>query len=217
MNISISVSSILNDINILGEDSSKIALVGNNGSGKTTILKCLSGLCMATSGMINYDADVSFAFPLSFTKYNKWIRYIKDNVLFIDHPTLFYKEMSIKENIKYFSGMGQYNEGGIYGELERYNIEESLNKPIGLLSDGTKQKLLLFLALHCRKDMILIDEPEKNLDKDSIAQFYDDISRQKNRTIIIATHQYSEDIISKFHHIYEVNQGKATMIYENVD
>ena len=217
MNINISISSILNDINISGEDSSKIALVGNNGSGKTTILRCLSGLCMGTSGIINYDLDASFTFPMSFTKYNKWIRYIKDNVLFIDHPTLFYKEMSIKENIKYFSGMGQYNENDIYSELERYNVEEPLNKPIGLLSDGTKQKLLLFLALHCRKDMILIDEPEKNLDKDSIARFYNDISHKKNRTIIIATHQYSKDIIPKFHRIYEVEQGKAAIIYDNVD
>lgn len=80
MNIKISIDSLLKDICILGDINNKIALIGNNGSGKTTILKCLAGVCMPTVGKIDYYDNVSFTYPINFFDYNKWIRYIKNNV-----------------------------------------------------------------------------------------------------------------------------------------
>lgn len=59
--------------------------------------------------------------------------------------------MSIEENIEYFTHMGRYDIEGIYDGLKRYQVKEPLNKPIKLLSDGTKQKLLIILALNCKK------------------------------------------------------------------
>lgn len=147
----------------------------------------------------------------------KWTSFIKDNVFFIDGADLFYKDMSIEENIKYFTSMGSYNFDSLSEDLDRYKIEESLKKPLNLLSDGTKQKLLILFALNCKKKIILIDEPEKNLDKDSIVRFYKDLKNITDKIIIIATHKDLEEIVPTVNKIYEVNGGEVLLTYENIN
>lgn len=217
MNIEICIANLLDNIKISADMGNKIALKGSNGSGKTTILKCLAGMCMPTKGKIDYDETASFTYPLNFMCYLKWTSYIKNNVFFIDGAELFYKDMSIEENIKYFTSMGSYNFNSLYEDLDRYKIEESLKKPLKLLSEGTKQKLLILFALHCKKKIILIDEPEKNLDKDSIVRFYKDLKNITDKIVIIATHKDLEEIVPTVNKIYEVNGGEVLLTYENIN
>ena len=76
--------------------------------------------------------------------------------------SFFYKDLSIENNIEYFSEIGAFDKIKIYNDLIRYKIGESVNKPIKYLSEGTKQKLVIVFALNTTKSIILLDEPDKN-------------------------------------------------------
>lgn len=95
MNIAIRIDNVLENVKISADIGDKIALRGENGSGKTTILKCLAGMCMAMVGEIKYDELTLFRYPLNFMTYIQWISYIKKNVFFVERSELFYKDMSI--------------------------------------------------------------------------------------------------------------------------
>ena len=162
--------------------------MGQNGSGKTTFLKALSGLYVPKSGIIKYNKEIKIEFPMSYLSYKKWERFIKKSVLYLDNSSFFYKELSIKDNIEYFSEIGDFNRIKIYDDLIRYKIGESLNKPIKYLSEGTRQKLVIIFAINTTKSLILLDEPDKNLDEETLRRFYDDINKIKERSVIMSTH-----------------------------
>lgn len=109
-------------------------------------------------------------------------------MLYLDNSSFFYKELSIKDNIEYFSEIGDFNRIKIYDDLIRYKIGESLNKPIKYLSEGTRQKLVIIFAINTTKSLILLDEPDKNLDEETLRRFYDDINKIKERSVIMSTH-----------------------------
>ena len=181
MEISIDIEGVESTIKLVTEENDKIAVLGQNGSGKTTFLKALSGI-------IKYNKEIKIEFPMSYLSYKKWERFIKKSVLYLDNSSFFYKELSIKDNIEYFSEIGDFNRIKIYDDLIRYKIGESLNKPIKYLSEGTRQKLVIIFAINTTKSLILLDEPDKNLDEETLRRFYDDINKIKERSVIMSTH-----------------------------
>ena len=188
MEISIDIEGVESTIKLVTEENDKIAVLGQNGSGKTTFLKALSGLYVPKSGIIKYNKEIKIEFPMSYLSYKKWERFIKKSVLYLDNSSFFYKELSIKDNIEYFSEIGDFNRIKIYDDLIRYKIGESLNKPIKYLSEGTRQKLVIIFAINTTKSLILLDEPDKNLDEETLRRFYDDINKIKERSVIMSTH-----------------------------
>ena len=187
MEISIDIEGVESTIKLVTEENDKIAVLGQNGSGKTTFLKALSGLYVPKSGIIKYNKEIKIEFPMSYLSYKKWERFIKKSVLYLDNSSFFYKELSIKDNIEYFSEIGDFNRIKIYDDLIRYKIGE-LNKPIKYLSEGTRQKLVIIFAINTTKSLILLDEPDKNLDEETLRRFYDDINKIKERSVIMSTH-----------------------------
>ena len=188
MEISIDIEGVESTIKLVTEENHNIAEWGENGSGKSTFLKALSGLYVPKSGIIKYNKEIKIEFPMSYLSYKKWERFIKKSVLYLDNSSFFYKELSIKDNIEYFSEIGDFNRIKIYDDLIRYKIGESLNKPIKYLSEGTRQKLVIIFAINTTKSLILLDEPDKNLDEETLRRFYDDINKIKERSVIMSTH-----------------------------
>ena len=124
MEISIDIEGVESTIKLVTEENDKIAVLGQNGSGKTTFLKALSGLYVPKSGIIKYNKEIKIEFPMSYLSYKKWERFIKKSVLYLDNSSFFYKELSIKDNIEYFSEIGDFNRIKIYDDLIRYKIGE---------------------------------------------------------------------------------------------
>ena len=120
MEISIDIEGVESTIKLVTEENDKIAVLGQNGSGKTTFLKALSGLYVPKSGIIKYNKEIKIEFPMSYLSYKKWERFIKKSVLYLDNSSFFYKELSIKDNIEYFSEIGDFNRIKIYDDLIRY-------------------------------------------------------------------------------------------------
>lgn len=153
-------------------------LYGPNGTGKTTLLKILTGLILPNQGTITYTAlnpktDLSFS-PCT------------------DHG--FYPQLSGKENLEFFAALFQLSSAAFTAyldELSAYLMPDDLSKPYQTYSSGMKQKLSIIRAFLKPAEVFLLDEPTRNLDSKStegllrLIQNY----QKKQKTFITATHQ----------------------------
>ncbi len=206
MEINIDINNIMPNINIKRNENEKIAIIGNNGAGKSILLKSLAGIYYPSKGIIKYDDKNCFKFPLNYIESWKWRTYVKNNVIYVDHTSLLYDHLTIKDNIRYFSSIGNLNEKEVFDDLKIYNLNESIEKPVKLLSDGTKQKILISLAMNSIKRFIILDEPDNNLDNSTISLMFNKIKSYKNKTIIISTHIEKNKLYDTFDYIYEIQK-----------
>jgi ABC-type multidrug transport system fused ATPase/permease subunit len=179
---------ILKDITFHVEKGETVVIVGNIGSGKSTILKLLLKFIEPDSGTIYVDGR----------SYNDMsIKEIKRRVGFVpQHPILF--DRSVLENILY--GTSGVNRDQVVAFLKEFNIlKEFSNLKHGLdsrvgkngsrLSGGQRQIVLCLRAYFQNNDIIIMDEPTASLDKLS----KDTLKRvinvtMQNKTVIIVTH-----------------------------
>ncbi len=161
-------------------------LTGPNGSGKTTLLRMLAGLEAGPEGIFMFhDAPVDFA-PRYPERLRRAIVYVHQ------HPYLFHT--SLHHNIEY--GLRCR---GVPGEERRLRVEEAIAwaglgerraVPPQSLSGGEKQRAALARVRALRPELILLDEPTSNLDKEGRAQTLDLLAqlRDERRTVIVACH-----------------------------
>lgn len=148
-----------------------VVVTGNNGQGKSTFLKALSGI-------IKNDAK----------------DYLKESV-FLDNEAPMIEEVSVSENLDlYFKITKQSKQMNIEKMKDYFKIlsmESFENERVSTLSQGTRAKLRLLFALFSIESFILLDEPFVNLDKESslavIKLFLKSEWRQKH-ALIIVTH-----------------------------
>ena len=162
--------------------------LGANGAGKTTAMKMLIGISKPTSGEATVAGfDVKTATEM-----------VKKSIGYMSQRFSMYDDLTIKENITFF--------GGIYG-LSRNKIKEktaqlamelglekSLNKLVGDLPLGWKQKLSFSVALLHEPKIVFLDEPTGGVDPITRRQFWEMIYAEahKGTTIFVTTHYMDE-------------------------
>lgn len=180
ISVSYDSKTVLENVSMKVKDGDFIGIIGPNGGGKTTLLKAVLGLVKISSGQIEYKEDIR-------------IGYLPQQS-HID--TMF--PISVKDVIK--SGLMNCNpktfvqERNAYRErfenlTERMHINNILNKSIGELSGGQMQKAFLCRALISMPEVILLDEPNTYIDKESEFEFYDFIQNDKYvKSILLVSH-----------------------------
>ena len=212
---------ILDNISFVLEDNDKVCLIGNNGTGKSTLLKILNGDINYDSGNINYN-DESIGMLMQEIDIEDYdltiIDYIKKKTNFL---LLEEKLHKLEKNLN-DSNMEEYgNALDLYLKLDGYNFENNinmllnglglnkdLNKKVKELSGGEKIKVLLTILLLSNPDIMLLDEPTNNLDIDGIT-YLENYLVKLNKKMIIVSHdeEFLNNISNK---IFELNQGKLT-------
>lgn len=212
---------ILYNISFVLEDNDKVCLIGNNGTGKSTLLKILNGDINYDSGNINYN-DESIGMLMQEIDIEDYdltiIDYIKKKTNFL---LLEEKLHKLEKNLN-DSNMEEYgNVLDLYLKLDGYNFENNinillnglglnkdLNKKVKELSGGEKIKVLLTILLLSNPDIMLLDEPTNNLDIDGIT-YLENYLVKLNKKMIIVSHdeEFLNNISNK---IFELNQGKLT-------
>lgn len=187
---SFSHTSILKNVHFELELGKICVIVGNNGSGKTTFLKCLSGLMNYDSGSINYNCS--------------------NGHLFLSDKLNIFGDLTIEENLKVVSTYHNqnYDQTFFNDSLKTLNIEQFKDLPLKFLSRGNLQRNKLCIAMNLNWDYLLIDEPFSNLDREGIKIFnniFEDF-KSKNKSIIYSTHQNTEQ--SSFDSIISVEDFK---------
>jgi heme ABC exporter ATP-binding subunit CcmA len=180
---------ILDELSLKVAYGEMICISGVNGSGKSTLIRILSGLIKPDSGNIFIDGNQIVTNNSSFRK--------KFGVLL--DSKMIYENMSVSENLKFSSAL--YNIENPRKEIDSITkilgIYDFLDTRVKNLSKGFKKRTELAKILLHKPKIILLDEPEINLDKNSIKILKEIIlsERKKGAAIILCTH--SEEFMNE--------------------
>lgn len=164
-----------------------LGLLGPNGAGKTTTLKMLTGYFAPTSGEIYYnDTPVSKA-PLA----------IKKRIGYLPESAPLYPNMLVYDFLCYTADVQGIPKDRRLARIKEMaslcSISEIMDKPIGELSKGLKQRVGLAYAMISDPEILILDEPTSGLDPNQIVEIRKIIRDiGETRTIIFSTHILSE-------------------------
>lgn len=174
---------VLKNISLMVQPGKITAIVGPNGSGKTTIIKSILGLVKPDSGDILID-DKSILDKYLYRK----------NIGYMPQSASFPENLTVQEVIKMIADL-RNNIIDIESSLiEILNLIPEMNKQIKNLSGGNKQKLSAYIALIFNPSIIILDEPTAGLDPVASSNLKQRIleERTKGKTIILTSHIMSE-------------------------
>ena len=194
---------VLSDINLKFEDGKMYAIIGANGSGKSLILKALSGYNKLTSGKVLQDGN----------EIRKNNNYIENAGIIIENPGMV-NEYTINENLEYLKKMSENSKDIDLDKWYKYfEIEEYKEKRFSELSLGTKQKVALIQAFMHNPQNILLDEPFNALDKKAVIKVKELLieEKKKGKLIIIVTH-INDEILEECDEVIELENGKVSKI-----
>lgn len=174
---------VLKNISLEIKPGKITALVGPNGSGKTTIIKSMLGLVRPDNGGININGKST----LDEYHYRKHIGYMPQTASFPENLT-------VKEVIKMISDLRNESINIESNLAETLNLTQEMSKQIKTLSGGNKQKLSAFIALIFNPSIIILDEPTAGLDPVASNNLKQRILEERNngKTIILTSHIMSE-------------------------
>ena len=193
---------VLNDVCRDFEEGRIHGIVGNNGSGKTVLMKCICGFMIPTEGEI-YVRD---------KKVGRDVDFPDDLGIIIETPG-FLPDMSAVKNLDVLASLNKRASKTVIREtIKKVGLDPDNRKPVGKYSLGMRQRLGLAQAIMEDPSILILDEPFNGLDKTGVAEMRELIASFKGKkTIILASHNQSDiDILCDT--VCEMDQGRMTMI-----
>jgi ABC-type Mn2+/Zn2+ transport system ATPase subunit len=191
LRVSLGGREILQGVNFRVPRGQVVALIGPNGSGKTTLLRCLLGLQKPSSGEIRLfgETDIHAALPR--------IGYVPQRM---DVERCF--ALSVREFLalrtegtrNWFFQSHKANDQIIGRSLTEIGVTELLDRPLGHLSGGQLQRVLIAFSLLRNPELLLLDEPTAGVDTPGEQTFYDliaDVQRRRKLTVVLVSHDLS--------------------------
>jgi len=188
---------VLKGVSFTIKDGGIIAILGPNGSGKTTSMKSFLGMVVPTKGEISFNGK---------SIKNQWA--YREQISYLPQIANFPNNLKVKEliamikNIKKLPCRDQEL-------IELFGLQKHLNKSLGNLSGGTKQKVNLVLTFMVDVPVLVLDEPTSGLDPIAILALKKLILREKEKgkTILITSHilSFIEELSDEILFILEGN------------
>lgn len=225
-------NTVLSEINFSVSDKEKIAIVGRNGSGKTSILKCISGEVPLVSG----TGDEKFSFSISGAPKIGYLQQVSlnDELTLRQEILSAYKDVVGLENKlqnlldKMSENPSDENVGAYSRAMERFeNIggylykkeyltavskfgfsAEDLDKKLSCFSGGQRTKIALMKLLLEKPDVLLLDEPTNHLDIAAVEWLEGYLKNYKNSVVIVSHDRMFLDRIVGV--VYEIEYGVTT-------
>ncbi len=169
----------IQDFDLELKEKELVSIVGPNGSGKTTIINCLLGVVSPTKGTLSLYGQKN-----NTKKFKEYIAYVPDELLLIE-------SLTGKEYINFVKSMYQnVNEEKIKKLVQIYNMEEAMEQIIINYSHGMKKKLQLIAAFMLQGKLIVLDEPFRGLDVESIITTKKMLNKflKDGKSILMSTH-----------------------------
>ena len=199
-------NTVLDNVSYTFKSGFVYGLYGQNGSGKTMLLRAISGLINLDSGSIFIDGE----------KLHDKIEFPPETGIVIENMELL-PECSAKRNLQMLAKIKNIaDEKDIIFSLERVGLDPDSEKKVKKLSLGMKQRLNIAQAIFENQKIILLDEPTNALDEEAVQLIYKIIREEKSRgaTIIVATH-HKEDLKEVCDVILKIAEGKIVEENEN--
>lgn len=227
------IDTILEKVSFNIEDREKVAIVGVNGAGKTTVFKIITGEISADNGDMFIRKDTSmgylaqnFVIDKNITVYEEMLSVFNNimdmekNLRDMENKMANVSEAELPKFMEQYSRLshdfeqldGYSYKSRIKGVLKGLGFtEEEYNKPLNTLSGGQKTRVHLGKLLLTQPDLLLLDEPTNHLDIDSLV-WLEDFLRSYPKAVLIISHDryFMDRIVTK---VIEIENKKST-IYE---
>ncbi len=230
--VELSGEPILKSVNIEINDQSKIAVVGRNGCGKTTLLKLISG----EYSLQKLDSDTDSFFAVSGKPkigFLSQMTFQDDSCTLVEEVRSAYSEIleikeqmeaaeitmnseSSAENIKNYTNLVDTfnNLGGFYFEKEyeaaikKFGFSEAeKHRPLSEFSGGQRTKIAFLKLLLSKPDILLLDEPTNHLDIEAV-EWLEDYLKKYKKAFIVVSHDrmFLDNVVNT---VYEIEYGKT--------
>ncbi|EPN9407809.1 ATP-binding cassette domain-containing protein [Enterococcus faecium] len=185
--------------------------IGNNGAGKTTFMRTITGLVKYNSGEIKLFGK---SFPLN--------RHSLQKIGALIENPVFFPELTAYDNLKYFSLLTNRNVENIDHILALMNLDKVGKKKVKNFSLGMKQRLGIAIALIPDPELIILDEPLNGLDPQGIQDIRNlilKLNQEHGITFLISSHILSEleQVATKYGIMHEGRLIEEFSISEYVD
>jgi branched-chain amino acid transport system ATP-binding protein len=184
-----------------------VALLGNNGAGKSTTLKTVSGLLRPRRGRISFEDGLLTGVPAH--------DIVARGIAHVPEGRRIFNRLTVRENLS----MGAYlrSDAGVGGDLDRVfdlfpRLKERIAQVAGTLSGGEQQMLAIGRALMANPRLLLLDEPSMGLAPVLVEQIFatiDSINRQG--TTILLVEQNAAMALSIAHRGYVLETGSIVL------
>ncbi len=180
-------------------------IIGNNGSGKTVLMKCICGFLIPSSGEVvvkGQRVGIDVDFPRN-------LGVIIETPGFLPHLTgLKNLEILVALNHK-------VRTREVVQCIRKVGLDPSLKKPVSKYSLGMRQRLGIAQAIMENPEILILDEPFNGLDKHGVSQMRELIQslKEEGKTILLASHHQSDiDVLCDT--VCEMDGGRMTMLRE---
>ncbi|MDO5571586.1 MAG: ABC transporter ATP-binding protein [Bacteroidales bacterium] len=206
-------TTVLHNINCVFNPGMNNLIIGQSGSGKTVLMKCLIGLVRPDQGEILYN-------DRNLLKLNtKETRKLREEIGMLFQGSALFDSMTVKENVEFplvmFSNMTtkEINRRAMFC-LERVNLKEAENKFPSEISGGMQKRVAIARAISLNPRYLFCDEPNSGLDPQTsilIDELINDITKEYNITTIVNTHDMNS-VLGIGDNIIFLNKGKKEWV-----
>lgn len=197
---------VLKEVNLTLETGKVYGIVGNNGSGKTVLMKCICGFLPVTTGSIRVmgkriGRDVDFPESLG---------------VIIETPG-FLTHLTGRKNLEILADLNRrITKADIRLVLKKVGRDPDMKKAVGKYSLGMRQRLGIAQAIMEDPRLLILDEPFNGLDKHGVAEIRKILLelKQEGKTILLASHN-EEDIRILCDRVYEMDGGILRRLDKN--
>ncbi len=194
---------IFQDVSFVVQRGAVVLLLGANGVGKSTLLRCLAGLMPLRGGRIQTSNNIGYA----------------------GHESMCYSELTTEENLKFFMELeGLKTSDSLNETLNKWNLQQYRGVQFSELSKGVMNRVSMSRAFWGTRDLILLDEPTASLDDQSTELLKAQIRKfvSENRevglpgSVVVSTHDIARlaDVAT---HSLTLHGGKSLDSYELSD
>ena len=201
----------ITDINLLVERGELITIIGPNGAGKTTLLETINGL-LPSEGLVE-------VFGLSVREHGRELRrrigYVPQDFMVEAGTPFLVKDVVAMGRVGRIGPLRPIREGDweiVWAVMEELGIADLADRPIGKLSGGQQQKVMIARALAKEPELLLLDEPFSSLDARSrmvVCEILDGLREERGVTVLVVTHDLSA-IPEGCERIVLLNEGRIT-------
>jgi len=190
-----------------------VCVLGSNASGKSTLIKIITGLIYPTSGLIKIFGLSPF---MNKSRIGAKIGYVPQHLNVFD-------EMSVKYNLEFFCKIFGAPSSRVKELMSQFELTEFAHTPVASLSGGYQRRINLACSLVHDPDFVIMDEPEAGLDpraREKIWEFVECL-KSAGKSILLVTHSVADatrlcDRVYFFHRGRIVSQGSPSELISRI-
>jgi ABC-type branched-subunit amino acid transport system ATPase component len=194
---------VLDNIALKVARGETVAVLGSNGTGKSTLMKSLSGLIRPVVGEIGFRGMALATLPAH--------RVARDGLILVPEGRQVFPRLTVAENLRLGATRRRdFHEGEIEAMLQRFpNLRPRLHTAAGLLSGGEQQMLAVARGLLARPEVLLLDEPSLGLAPAIATELFGQFRtlREEGTTLLIVD-QMADHVLGFADHAYVLGGGR---------